>query len=129
MNQIPYAPGSVPPAAQQLQAAIVAASQSGTPPAMPMLGMSGAPPSYAPPAPPPVKMPSYSRPPTPDAQQQTPEMLGVQGTPGVPPPQMLAPAGSYVSPNAQPPPPTFPWGGDPSGLGGAAANLGGYMGF
>lgn len=120
---------TTPTLAQQLQAAIVAASQSptGAAPVMPMLG-APSPPTKPTAATPPM-MPTTSASPAPvqpPQGAQAPQMLGMQAPT---PPQMLQSAGSYTDPNVQPPPPTFTWGADPSGLGGAAANTGGIMGF
>jgi len=115
--------------AQQLQAAIVAASQSptGAAPVMPPMLGAPAPPTTNKPAPPVMPTtPSAPTPAQPPQGQQAPQMLGMQAPT---PPQMLQSAGTYTDPNVQPTPPTFTWGADPSGLGGAAANLGGYMGF
>lgn len=92
----------------------------------PMLGAPAPPtkPTVAPPMMP--TTPSAPTPAQPPQGAQAPQMLGMQAPA---PPQMLQSAGTYTDPNVQPPPPTFTWGADPSGLGGAAANLGGYMGF
>lgn len=121
---------TTPTLAQQLQAAIVAASQSptGAAPVMPpILGAPAAPTNTTAAAPPMMPTtPSAPTPVQPPQGQQAPQMLGVQATT---PPPMLQSAGTYTDPNVQPAPPTFTWGADPSGLGGAAANLGGYMGF
>lgn len=123
MQRQPQGPTLAQQIGAQQQAAIVAQSQPQAP-TMPMLGMQSSGPAQPPAAPVPGNT-SFQPGGSNMAFSGPPQMLGAQG----PPPPVLAPAGTYTDPNQQPQAPSFPWGADPSGLGGAQAGLGGYMGF